>query len=135
MLSDSIRLPYTVIRGYAVPVVTLDLFHNHAHTAAMAYVDSGALYSIFKSDLAERLNLDFTSGTRVPVKGLDGIQIPVYLHRVGLQIADFQISATIGFSDQLGVGFNLLGRHSIFNQLQFCFNDRDGEITITRLDS
>lgn len=133
MPSELIRIPYATIRGYSAPVVPLDLFHNRARTTTLAYVDSGALYSIFKSDVAERLELNLTSGAHAWVKGLDGIQIPIYLHRVGLRLANVQINTTIGFSDKLGVGFNLLGRYSIFSQLQFCFNDRDGELTITRL--
>lgn len=65
--------------------------------------------------------------------GADGNSIPVYLHRVGLRLAQFHVSATIGFSEHLGVGFNLLGRHTVFNVLQFCFNDRDGKLIVSRL--
>ncbi len=133
MPSDFIHLPYAWMRGQFAPSVSLDLFHNRARTQALAYVDSGALYSIFSADVAECLELDLVNGARIWVKGLDGVNIPIYLHRVGLRLADFQINATIGFSDKLGVGFNLLGRHSVFTQLQFCFNDRDNQLTITRL--
>jgi predicted aspartyl protease len=109
------------------------LYHEDAWTEADAYVDSGAWYSVFKSEIAERLGLNLKEGTRVWSYGLNGQPVPIYLHRVGLRVAGFRISATVGFSDQLGIGFNLLGRHSIFDVLQFCFNDRDGELVVSRI--
>lgn len=133
--SDPIHLPYKRLFGSPAPVVMVSLFHNHARTETRAYVDSGAWYSVFDADVAARLNIVLQNRAHIWSHGLDGRRVPVYLHRVGLELAGFHVSATVGFSDQMKMGFNLIGRHSIFNQLQFCFNDRDGEITITRLDS
>ena len=133
MSSDSVHLPYGSIYKKPAPIILVNLFHNHAEVPALVYVDSGALYSVFKVDVAERLELEWSSGTRVWGTGIDGKRIPLYLHRVGLRVAEFQFTATVGFSDQLAIGFNLLGRHSIFDALQFCVNDRDGELTVSRL--
>ena len=47
------------------------------------------------------------------------------MHRLRIGIEREELSATIGFSEELGVGFNLLGRKDVFDQLEFCF--RDGE--------
>ncbi len=96
-------------------------------------VDSGAVYSIFDASIADRLGIDLKLGRQASVWGLDGRLVPLYLHLLGLTIGEFHLTAEIGFSDQLRIGFNLLGRHSVFNQLQFCFNDRDGELIVSRL--
>jgi len=113
--------------------VYLRLYHDRRQTDDYAFVDSGATYSIFGTDLAERLGIDVFSGQHTFVVGLDGRLASIYLHPVGLEIGAFPITAEVGFSDQLRIGFNLLGRHSVFNHLQFCFNDRDGELVVSRL--
>ena len=32
------------------------------------------------------------------------------------------------------IGFNLLGRFSIFGRLMFCFNDREGMLYVSRIE-
>ncbi|OGO40561.1 MAG: hypothetical protein A2Z03_03455 [Chloroflexi bacterium RBG_16_56_8] len=127
------RVNYMLFRGHVSPVVWVHLFRDRAQAIEPAYVDSGAFYSIFDAEVAGALGLDFRRGRRVSVVSAGGQQVPLFLHTVGLQIGIFHIPAEIGFSDQLGIGFNLLGRYSVFNVLQFCFNDRDGELTVSRL--
>ncbi|MCX7839594.1 MAG: hypothetical protein N2559_09095 [Anaerolineae bacterium] len=131
--ANSIRLSYRLLRGQRMPIVRVGLFRDSRRTEDMALVDSGAVYSIFDASIAERLGIDLKLGRRVLVWGLGGNLVVVYLHPVGLMLDTFHITAEVGFSDQLRIGFNLLGRHSIFNQLQFCFNDRDGHLIVTRL--
>ncbi len=130
---ESLHLPYRFLGGRLSPVVRVDLFHNRGHVIELAYVDTGAAYAVFSPDIAEKLDLDWRTGGRRSVIGLEGRYVNLFLQSVGLRIGGFHIRAEIGFSDQLRIGFNLLGRHSIFNQLQFCFNDRDGELSVGRL--
>jgi len=134
-MNQTLRFPYQYLRGRYSPVVRVALFHDHAQTADRAYVDSGATYSIFDPEIAERLGINLRSGKTASVVSLEGQSFPVYLHPVGLRIGEFHIRAEIGFSEHLRIGFNLLGRHSVFDQLQFCFNDRAHELTLTRLDA
>jgi hypothetical protein len=60
--------------------------------------------------------------------------ITVYLHRMGFGLGEEHFTATIGFSDELGIGFNLLGRFSIFDRLMFCFNDHEGTLYVSRIE-
>jgi hypothetical protein len=131
--TNEMRLPYRRLRGELAPVVFLRLYHSRRQADDYAFVDSGARYSVFGTDLAERLGIDVLSGRHSFVVGLDGRFVSIYLHSVGLEIGAYRITAEVGFSNQLRIGFNLLGRHSVFNVLQFCFNDRDGELTVSRL--
>jgi hypothetical protein len=131
--SDPLRVPYLLFQGRYSPVVRVQIFHDSAHTFDLAYIDSGAAYSIFKPRVANELRIDWHAGRRAVVAGLEGRPLPIFLHAVGLQIGDFHLRAEIGFSDRLGLGFNILGRYSIFDQLQFCFNDRDYELMVSRL--
>lgn len=129
--SNPIHVKYGVWLGAYAPIISVTLYHSNAQATFKAYVDSGASYSVFQADVAERLGLHLETGKQIPIYGVDGKRIAVYLHRVGLRIADLNIQATVGFSKELAIGFNILGRHSIFNQLQFCFNDRENELTLS----
>ncbi|MCK4249437.1 MAG: hypothetical protein KAX15_06625 [Candidatus Omnitrophica bacterium] len=50
-----------------------------------------------------------------------------------LKLADVKIKATVGFSESLGVGFNLLGRMDFFNKFRICFNDKIKIVETTKL--
>ncbi len=133
MPSDSARIPYRFVFDRLSPYIPVKLIFNETEIAELAYVDSGAWYSIFRTAAARELGIVLEAGKAIWTKGLNGQRISVYLHRIDLDIVGFRITANICFSDQLGIGFNLLGRDSVFDVLQFCFNDRDGELSVSRL--
>ena len=95
-----------------------------------AYVDSGASFSIFTDKVATRLGLNLYDGQLTYVLVGSGARIPIYLHRLLVGIGREELSATIGFSEELGVGFNLLGRKDVFDQLEFCFRDREKKLLV-----
>ncbi len=59
----------------------------------------------------------------------DGSFIPVYLRDLELQIGPERFVAKVGFSERLGVAFNLLGRESIFSRFTICFQERQRILT------
>ena len=63
----------------------------------------------------------------------DGSYIPTYFRDLKLKIGDREIIAPIGFSERLGVGFNILGRTGIFDKFQVCFNDYDRKVTFQEI--
>ena len=63
----------------------------------------------------------------------DGSFIPTYFHDLSLKIGGHEIMAPVGFSERLGVGFNILGRTGIFDQFQVCFNDPARRITFEKI--
>ena len=52
--------------------------------------------------------------------------IPVYLHDIEVQMGAERFIAKVGFSEKLGVGFNLLGRAGIFDRFKICFQESQG---------
>ena len=116
---------YRNFRGTFMPIIRVRLTFGESNAYTDAYVDSGASFSIFASEIAEQLGINLYEGQLVYVLVGSGAEISVYLHRLTLGIGQEELSATIGFSEELGVGFNLLGRKDVFDQLEFCF--RDGE--------
>ncbi|MBI3315033.1 MAG: hypothetical protein HYZ86_03720 [Candidatus Omnitrophica bacterium] len=93
------------------------------HFDVDAYVDSGAFYSIFCVEDAEMIGLDYSKGKRSHVVVGDGNALTVYFHHLPVTIGDVSFNAVIGFAPKLGVGFNLLGRRSIFERFVVIFDD------------
>lgn len=59
------------------------------------------------------------------LKAADGNFIPGHIFRLVVQIGDLKIRAPVAFSDNLSVGFNLLGRQGIFSHFEeVAFDDR-----------
>jgi len=94
-----------------------------------AYVDSGAFYSIFSSYEADAIGIDYRRGKQNNIVVGDGNTIPVYFHTLPVTIGDISFNAVIGFSQKLGVGFNLLGRRSVFEKFVIVFDDIKKQIT------
>jgi len=119
-----ITFPYISLHGKCpAPIILLELKGPLGWKEMIAYVDSGASFSIFSINEASRLGIEYTSGKELMVTVGDGSFIPVYLHRLSVKISHISFKATIGFSPRLGVGFNLLGRKDIFEQFDVTFSD------------
>lgn len=128
------RFPYYQIKeGYFAPIIPLKIYGRDGWLGFEAYIDSGASYSIFGAQRAEILGLDYLRGERVFLTVGDVGLIEVYLHSLKIELADRIFVAKIGFSKQLGVGFNLLGRKSFFDYFRICFDDLHRFVEFTPL--
>ena len=126
-----IEFPYTLHKGYLLPIIPISI-HSHK---VWVFVDSGATFSLLTVDEAKRIGIDWQSGKPQMIVVGDGSYIPTFIHNLPIQIGTSQITAPIGFSERLGVGFNLLGRTGVFDQFQVCFNDRSRTVTFQPLSS
>ena len=119
------KFSYMKLREKYLPIIPLKVKGEAGWTIYNAFVDSGAGYSIFQSDVAEDLNLKLEEGRREYVTVGDGSLIIVYIHRLEIQIGDEEFEAGIGFSKQLGIGFNIIGRKDIFERFKICFDEKE----------
>ena len=105
------------------PIVSLDIqTKDEGWIKVNAYIDSGAGFSVFHSDYAEALGLELESGKKIFLTVGDGGQIPAYVHKIPVKFAGKRFQAEIAFSPSLGVGTNLLGLVSFFEQFSICFH-------------
>lgn len=125
---------YKRVRGHLLPLIPLGLRLDRRWYPLEAYVDSGATYTLFHAGIAEGAGFDYRAGRLIYVQVGDGSSIPTYLHRVELQIGDVRLSARVGFSEKLGVGFNLLGRADVFSQFEVCFDEPQRQIRFTPVE-
>jgi hypothetical protein len=125
----SISFPYTRFGGRFAPIIPVTLFSRSLTFKTEAYVDSGAFCSIFQSGILEALQLTKEQAQTKFLKAADGNFIPAYLFRLPIQIADRRLRASIAFSDKLKIGFNLLGRQTIFSAFEeVVFNEREKKV-------
>ena len=124
-----IEFPYTLHRGYLLPIIPISI-HSHK---VWVFVDSGATFSLLTVDEARRLGVNWETGKAQMIVVGDGSFIPTFIHNLPIQIGTSQITAPVGFSERLGVGFNFLGRTGVFDQFQVCFNDRARRVTFQEI--
>ena len=124
-----IEFPYTLHKGHLMPIIPITI-RNHK---VWVFVDSGATFSIVNAAEARDMGIDWESGRPQMIVVGDGSFIPTFIHDLAIQIGTSQITAPVGFSERLGVGFNLLGRTGVFDQFQVCFNDRSRRVTFQQI--
>lgn len=121
------RFPYVQERSKFLPIISMQI-KNKVKVDWItfdAFVDSGASYSIFKAEIGDILGLEMEKGNKLLITVGDGSLIVVYIHRLIIQIGDEEFEAEIGFSKQLGIGFNILGRKDIFERFKVCFDEKE----------
>ena len=114
---------YILFKMKYLPMIPIEL-KGSEWVDFYAYVDSGASYSVFHSDIAEILNLNYEDGEKTYITVGDGSLITVFKHQAQVRLEGQEFMATIGFSKNLGIGFNILGREFFFDRFVFCFDDR-----------
>jgi len=119
-----IKIEYQRIGNRFFPIVDVEIFYKDRSVITKAYVDSGATYSIFNSDLADILELDYKKGRKLYPIGIGG-HICAYANKVRLKIQDVNIRCNVLFSDEFVVRFNLLGRVGMFDKFRVCFDDKE----------
>jgi hypothetical protein len=125
---------YRKYKEWKMPIITLGLKHKEGWFPVDAYVDSGAVYSIFRQSVAERMGVEIAKGRFIYSQVGDGGFIPVYLHKLDVQLGPKTFQATIGFSEKLGIGFNILGRADVFDKFVVCFDDLKNYVSFTYQD-
>ena len=120
------RFPYQQRHGKFLPIIPIKLKSVGGEWITFdAFVDSGASYSIFTAEIGEILGLNVEDGRKIYVTVGDGSLITVYLHEIDVKIGKKTFKATVGFSKQLGIGFNIIGRKDIFERFKVCFNEKE----------
>lgn len=127
------KYPYIQFRNRFLPIVPIRFrLGNNNWVEFKAYADSGAGYSVFHESVIEILGLELEAGHKGYITVGDGSLIPVYMHRIMVQLALEEFYAMIGFSKQLGIGFNIIGRRDIFERFKVCFMENEKVVEFIR---
>ncbi|UCF08048.1 MAG: hypothetical protein JSW28_10485 [Thermoplasmata archaeon] len=126
------KFPYMELTFGSSPIIPVDL-EAEKRTRVLAYVDSGATYSIFSHEICTVIGLDLKDGEKVYITVGDGGSIPVFIHPVKIRVGEIKFEAKVGFSEKLGIGVNILERRTVFDRFFICFNDKDRYLTIEEI--
>lgn len=119
----ALEFDYIPYKGLYVPMIPVKFKCGDEWYERWAFVDSGATYSIFHPREFAGTGIEHGQGRKQMVIVGDGSFIPVNFLKLHIKIGEMEVNATIGFSEHLGVGFNLLGRKDIFDNFKVCFSD------------
>ena len=89
--------------------------------------------SVFQMKVAKTLGLEKRKGKKLDITVGDGDHMPILVYHLKVRFSELTFMARVGFSDSLGVGFNIIGRASFFERFRICFNDHDKVLTTLRL--
>jgi hypothetical protein len=137
------RFLYKLIRGTYQPITPIGIKFPNFWYPIEVYVDSGAEYTVIEAaialrapsfrSIAENIGFDYRQGKRVFLRVGDGSLIPVYLHQLPVQLGSVQFPCWVGFSQQLNVNVNVLGKADIFDQFKVCFSQSQNLLTFEKL--
>ncbi|MCS6903258.1 MAG: hypothetical protein NZO41_03160 [Candidatus Bipolaricaulota bacterium] len=127
----SVTFEYARHRLRAIPLIPVGLRAQQRWIEVWAYADSGAFYSLFDDKVAEVLGIQLEQGKRLLAVVGDGSFIPFYLHKVKMRLGEDEFEIEVGFSDKLGVGFNLLGMN-LFDRYKVTVDNQAKRVTFER---
>jgi len=118
------KVPYIRFEDKYLPVVPIKI-KGKEWVQFEGFVDTGASFSIFHSEAAEILGLELEKGKKQFVKVGDGSFVEVFVFNLKVMFAGKEFTAKIGFSRDLGIGFNIIGRETIFDEFKICFDESE----------
>jgi hypothetical protein len=123
-----LTVPYSRMGGLDYPFVTVTV-GDRLKTPAL--VDSGASFSVFKMDVAMELGVKIRSGQKMTIGSIKG-GIPIYIHKLPVEIAGHRFRCKIGFSDGHVASINILGRDNFFREFIVVFDEKNRTVTLKR---
>ena len=118
-------------RGVARPLLGVRVIGEYASREVLALVDSGADSSVFHVDIAALAGIVVSSTCRRgQVRGVGGF-VESYVCPVELEIEGRRFAAEVNFvDDPARRTLALLGRHDVFMQFQFGFDQRARQLLV-----
>ncbi len=120
---------YKSLQGQLAPLIAVGVKIGNRWLPLEVYVDSGVAYTVLHTGIAKGIGFDYRRGRPVYLQVGDGSFIPVYLHSLEIQVCSERFVAPVGFSDKLGISFNLLGHAGIFERFEIYFCEKQGTLS------
>ncbi|PIP54823.1 MAG: hypothetical protein COX07_03250 [Bacteroidetes bacterium CG23_combo_of_CG06-09_8_20_14_all_32_9] len=94
-----------------------------------ALVDSGASFSVFRSEVADYLGIPIEKGKPIYLTGIGG-RILGYLHKIPIKASNKNFTCKIIFSKEYNVSLNILGRDNFFLPFLITFNEKEKKVIL-----
>ncbi len=127
----AVAFPYQQRHYHWLPIIPITLFGPAGPLQTEAYLDSGALMSIVDQTLAEALGISLVHARTQRFIVGDGRFIHGRIVTLPLQIGPLLFRASLAFSVELKVGFNLLGRRDFFEHFdEVAFQEKRRQVVL-----
>lgn len=113
------------------PVIKVKLKGPKEELITEALIDSGASFSVFRSEVADYLGIPLEKGKPVYLTGIGG-RILGYLHKIKVKVGKKSFVCKIIFSKEYTVSFNILGRDNFFVPFLITFNEKFRKVMIDK---
>lgn len=124
-------IPYRDLPGSSGPRPFLDILVGTAPFRVSALVDSGAVNSLFNTEIARAADLDLSAANpRVLEVGSHGQAMEAAFMTVSLESAGLRWDGEVGFCDWMPLDWGLLGHTSFFRWFTVTFRAYDGEFQV-----
>ncbi|MEK7087201.1 MAG: retropepsin-like aspartic protease [Patescibacteria group bacterium] len=111
------------------PIIQIKLKNRSNEINVVALIDSGASFSVFRSEIAQELGVVLEKGKKIYLTGIGG-RILGYLHQLPITVGNKTFRCKIVFSPEFNVSFNLLGRNNFFLPFIISFLEKNKKVII-----
>ena len=111
------------------PAIDVKLIGPKDTIVVKALIDSGASFSVFRSEIAEQIGIEVERGKKLYLEGVGG-RILGYIHKVPVKVGNKRFQCSIVFSREFTVSFNLLGRDNFFSKFLVTFDEQGKKIIL-----
>lgn len=124
------KFGYAKVGEKEYPLIPISLRHGSQELTTLALIDSGATISVFRSEVAEALDLDWRKGEEMLLQSANA-KFAAYVNKMKVRIEDTELTLKIAFTEELTTSFNILGRESFFESFIVEINERNKIVTLT----
>ncbi len=128
-----IYFPYQRIGERLEPIIPLGVKLGKFWRPLNFYVDSGATYTIIHARIAQETGLNYLQSRPLPIRVGNGSLIYIYLNSLEIQLGTERFICQVGFTDKLGINFNILGRMDVFSRFKICFIESQSRLIFESL--
>ena len=122
---------YAKVGEKEYPLIPITLRHGDQELTTLALIDSGATISVFRSEIAEALDVDWRRGEEMLLQSANA-KFAAYLNEIKVRIEDTELTLKIAFTEELTTSFNILGRQSFFESFIVEINERNKIVKLIR---
>jgi hypothetical protein len=114
-----------------LPLIPLEMHNARRHLRVRALIDSGAEQTVFSTQLADELGIEYLNNRSVMLQGIGGI-VRGYLATVDLTLGTYRWTTSAIFAESIGADSGMLGQLGFFEFFTVVFRYRGGEIDVRR---
>ncbi len=121
---------YAKVGEKEYPLIPITLQHGNQELTTLALIDSGATISVFRSEIAEALELEWRRGEEMLLQSANA-KFAAYLNKINAVIEDTKLNLKMAFTEELTTSF-IWGRQSFFESFIVEINERNKIVKLTR---